>query len=374
MSLRDFSDTKNRREYIEKKTKHTLSGLGEALIDTKDIHCENLIGAISIPLGVAGPITIKNQHSKSTTSHYIPLATTEGALVASVNRGCKVIRECGGVSVFVERIGTTRGPVLQTSSIKQAVTVIDWMKDNLDQLQNIASSTSNHLKLRSFDFDRIGKTIYIRFVFDTDQAMGMNMVTIATDKLISYITQNQHATCLGVAGNYDTDKKTSWLNIIRGRGKKLSADISIPSETLSSILHVQPFEIEQLVKYKCWGGSIISGSTGFNAHFANIVGAFFLATGQDAGHIAEGSLGATSADVQPDGSLYFAVDLPDIMLGVVGGGTKLKTQTEARSITQTTNVDELAGVLAGAVLAGELSLLASIATQTLSSSHKKLGR
>jgi len=152
------------------------------------------------------------------------------------------------------------------------------------------------------------------------------------------------------------------------------ADVIIPPDVVATHLHVSPNGIEKRVVQKCWGGSIMSGSLGFNSHFANIVAAFFAATGQDLAHIAEGSLGVTSAEVLENGDLYFSVFLPDILVGMVGGGTQLKTQTEATSITKAQTSGELAEVLGAAVLAGELSLIASIADKTLAKAHITLGR
>ena len=373
MGIRVHKNSQDRRSYIEDICGTSLSEIGNALMDTEEsVHCENLVGALSIPLGVAGPLRINGEKISKDT--YIPLATTEGALVASVSRGAKTVTEAGGVAVATEYVGVTRGPVFEVAHIKEGRKVIAWIKDHHADLAKVAASTSGHLKLLSIDSSLNGTHIYLRISYDTNQAMGMNMATIATAHMASYIEKHTTARLLAVAGNYDTDKKPSWINFIKGRGYKVWADVTIPRELVESHLHSSPEKIAHVVKQKCWGGSLMSGSMGFNAHFANIVAAFYLATGQDCAHVVEGSLGVTSAEVNKDGSLYFSIYAPSILLGVIGGGTNLKTQSQARSITQTQTSEELAEVLAGAILAGELSLIASIAQNTLARSHQTLGR
>lgn len=219
-----------------------------------------------------------------------------------------------------------------------------------------------------------GTEVYVRFYYDTDDAMGMNMVTIATDKIVQLIEKECNVQCIAVAGNYDIDKKPAWLNSIAGRGTRGWAEVTMDPATVASILKTTAQKIVEVVRSKCWGGSIMAGSLGFNAHYANIVAAFYAATGQDLAHVVEGSLGVTSARVLENGDLYFAISMPAIMLGTVGGGTKLKTQTEARSLTKAKTAIELAEVLLGAVLAGELSLIASIAEHSLARAHTSLGR
>ncbi len=373
MNLRKAQNVDERRKMIESMSNILLSHIGEVLVDdVKQIHCENLVGAVSLPLGVAGPLKLKGQHHERDV--LIPLATTEGALVASVSRGCKIISLAGGAVAQTEYIGPTRGPVFETKGIRESQAFIAFIRKHQDQLASCAEQTSSHLKLKEIETRRNGKYVYTRLIFDTDEAMGMNMVTIASDAVVSFLERHTEASCIAVAGNYDVDKKPAWLNFIKGRGRSCQAEVIIPQQLLKEHLKVSSRDLFKTVIAKCWGGSMMAGAMGYNAHFANIVAAFYAATGQDIAHVVEGSLGITSADVCENGDLYFSVYLPDIMLGTVGGGTKLKTQSEARSITGARNTEELAEVLTGAVLAGELSLLASITERTLGKAHKKLGR
>ncbi len=372
--LHDFDSSESRRRYLEETLQVNLTAIAHAFGEAeKDVHCENLIGATNLPLGVAGPVKVYGQHFQGQT--FVPLATTEGALVASVSRGCKAVAQAGGANVKVETVGVTRGPVFFVGSIEKGFEFKSWIGQNFDSLKTTAESTSSHLKFLGADVRLVGQYALVRFQFDTDQAMGMNMATISSQKLADLIEDKfEEVKCLAVAGNYDIDKKPAWLNFIQGRGRQVWAEAIIPTDVLDKTLKTTAQELFDVWLSKCMLGSAMSGSLGFNAHYANIVAAFFVATGQDLAQVVEGSLGITTAKVLDNGSLYFSVYLPSIMLATVGGGTKLPSQKAAQSITKAKNSEELAEVLGAVILAGELSLLASISQGTLASSHQKLGR
>lgn len=374
-NIRLISGGKKKRAYLEKVLKIKLENIGSHSFSENEVagrNIENLIGAVSIPLGIAGPINLKSGSKKS--SHYIPLATTEGALVASVSRGIKAINLSGGADVYTQKVGTTRGPVFKTRNIAHAKEVEKFLEKNFSNLAKTASKTSSHLKLTKYLTQTIGKNLYIRFSFDTSDAMGMNMATIATDSLAKIIEAKTKAVCISIAGNFDIDKKPAYLNFVLGRGIRAWAEVTIKENIVKEILKITPKKLADTVYRKCQIGSIASGSLGANAHHANIVAAIFLATGQDIAHIVEGSIGTTTAETDKDGNLYFSVYLPALMIGTVGGGTHIPSQNEAIKIMQVKNPQELAEVVAGAVLAGELSLLASQTEGTLSKAHQKLGR
>ncbi len=362
------------REFLEKSLKIRLENIKRAFIDDeKDIHCENLIGETTLPLGAAGPIKIRNPKSEI-RNFFIPLATTEGALVASVNRGCKAISQSGGVKVFIERIGTTRGPVYLTENLEKGFWFVSWLEKNKLKIKKEAEKTSSHLKFLRLEGKVIGCYTYVRFYFDTAEAMGMNMVTIAVDAINQLIEKETKIKCLSLSGNFCIDKKPAWINFIEGRGFSGWGEVILKKEVVKKILKATSKEIFEVWLSKSMIGSAISGSLGFNAHFANIIAAFFAATGQDLAHIVEGSLGMTVVKPLINEDLYSFIYLPSIMLGVVGGGTKLKTKKEALSIIGAKSSEELAEVLVGAVLAGEISLLASLAEGSLAKAHQKLGR
>lgn len=384
MNLRDYTNHFQRNKAIAQETNTALESIKTAFIDdTENVHCENLIGAITIPVGVAGPLHIKGDAVQKPV--YIPLATTEGALIASVARGCKAITESGGTTVHVCKVGTSRGPVFYTGSLQKSIELYKWIKENQKLLAEVAESTSSHLKYKKVELKKLADHVFARFSFDTSDAMGMNMVTIATQKIVEIIEQKTGIPPLSVAGNFDIDKKPSWMNFHLGRGYRGWAEVIVPATVTQTVLKTTAQNMFDVWLGKCMYGSALSGSLGYNSHFANIVAAFYAATGQDLAHVVEGSHGMTTARVLEDGDFYYSVYMPAIMLGTVGGGTKLKTQIEARSIIQNRKSKitdkkreltsaELAEVLVGAVLAGELSLLASLSQGSLAKAHKSLGR
>lgn len=370
-SLRDFPSSKKRREFLQKKLNIKLDytekfSFTEDQVSGRNI--ENLIGATQIPMGVAGPLLINGKN------FFIPLATTEGALVASVSRGCKAVTEAGGAYVEVETVGITRGPVFKTKGIEHGLKIKMWIEKNFNLIAQIAQKTSSHLRLLKIDPAIVGRNIFLRFYFDTQDAMGMNMATIATQEIAKLIEQKTQARCISLAGNFDIDKKSAWLNFISGRGKKVWAEVVLPKKVVGETLKTTPEKVVELVKTKNYLGSILAGAIGFNAHFANIIAAIFIATGQDPAHVVEGSLGVTTAEVLKNGDLYFSIYLPALVAGTVGGGTHLPTQQEALRIMNARDVLEYSKITGAAILAGELSLISSLAEGSLAKAHQKLGR
>jgi hydroxymethylglutaryl-CoA reductase (NADPH) len=388
MSLAQCTNRRERLSYLQNKTGNVLSSVDAAFIDDETApHCENMIGAVAIPVGVAGPIKIQKSRVKSQElegqngkehdtggEYYVPLATTEGALVASVNRGSKVSREVGGFSVHINKKGATRGPVFKTARLSQSHQLVSFVQSNQKELKEAAEASSAHLHLLEITPKVVGSYVFLRCAYDTDKAMGMNMVTIASQQIADYIEQHTDARCLAVAGNYDLDKKPAWLNMIEGRGFEVWAETHIKPDVVDRLLKTSAERLYDVWLGKCMVGSAVSGSLGYNAHFANVIAAFYAATGQDIAHTVEGSIGMTTCSITQSGDLTVSIYLPSVMLGVIGGGTKLKTQTEARSLTGADTSEQLAEVVGAAVLAGELSLLASLAEQSLARSHKTLGR
>ncbi len=375
MSLRRIKDYKKRADFVAEETAADLDQIKKAggLLKGEQVHCENLIGATLLPMGVAGPLPLKELDSGRCWSAYIPLATTEGALVASVNRGCKAISQAGGAEVLVKRVGVTRAPVFEIKDLAEAEKLRNYLKRNLEKLKKLAASTSAHLRLLRYDFFLHPPFCYLRFYFDSDQAMGMNMATIATQKLIDFIQKNTGVECVAVSGNFCVDKKPSFLNFLLGRGFRVWATAEIPRQICRKVLKTDPERIYRVYLGKNLAGSAFSGSMGFNAHFANIAAAFFAATGQDLAHTVEASLGESSVQIR-ERTLFFSVHLPAVMMGMVGGGTKLKIKKQAIKITKAESSEELSAVFAAAVLAGEISLLSSLAQGSLATAHSKLGR
>lgn len=376
VSLRDFKDAQDRRKFLEQQLNMTLDNISNFSFPEDAAvgrNIENLIGATQIPLGVAGPLKLRTTNNKQRT-YYIPLATTEGALVASVSRGCKAVTKSGGATVFVEDVGITRGPVFKTKNLGESMKLKKWIDDHFADLAKVTKQTSRHLNLKKVGCRLVGRNLFARFYFDSEDAMGMNMATFATEEAANLIEKKTKTECVSIAGNFCVDKKPAWLNFISGRGKRVWAEVVLPKTVLEEVLKITPSMLADLVYRKCLLGSVMSGSLGFNAHFANMIAAIFASTGQDLAHVVEGSLGVTTAEVLKNGDLYFSIYLPSLIVGTVGGGTHLPTQKEALAIMKTSGVLEYAKVVGGAVLAGELSLLGSLAEGSLASAHKKLGR
>lgn len=350
-----------------------ISGFNFAEDQVIGRNIENLIGAIQIPLGVAGPIRVKGQ-GVSVKDYYIPCATTEGALVASVSRGCKAVTASGGATVYVENVGITRGPVFKTKDLGQAMKAEIWIEKHFKELAKTAQSSSSHLKLLKADYRVVGRNLFVRFYFDTQEAMGMNMATFATEEAVSLIEKKTGAECVSISGNFCVDKKPAWLNFISGRGKKIWAEAILSQKIIKDVLKTTPKKVVEVVERKCHLGSMMSGSLGFNGHYANIIAAIFAATGQDLAHVVEGSMGITTAEVLDNDDLYFSIYLPALIVGTVGGGTNLPTQQEALKLMNIRGVLEYSMVVGGAILAGELSLLASLSEGSLAKAHRKLGR
>ncbi|WP_299333615.1 hydroxymethylglutaryl-CoA reductase (NADPH) [Haloplanus sp.] len=347
--------------------------------DRADANIENMIGTAQVPMGVVGPVTV---HGGAVDGErYLPMATTEGALVASVNRGCSVIDAAGGATARVTKSGMTRAPVFRVTDVAEAEALAGWVRDNEDRLREAAEATTNHGKLDDVTAYVVGDSVFIRFRFDTKDAMGMNMVTIATRAAAEVVETETPAALVALSGNLCSDKKPAAINAVEGRGRSVTADVSIPREVVEEHLHTTPEAVAEVNTRKNLVGSAKAGSLGFNAHVANVVAATFLATGQDAAQVVEGSNAITTAETR-GGDLYVSVSLASLEVGTVGGGTKLPTQAEAIDLLGVagggdppgSNADALAECVAAGALAGELSLLAALGSRHLSSAHESLGR
>jgi hydroxymethylglutaryl-CoA reductase (NADPH) len=265
-------------------------------------------------------------------------------------------------------------------SLADSQKLYDFLDTHFADLKRISEKTSRHLTLKKVTSLGAGKYRYVRFVYDTQDAMGLNMVTIATDAAAAYITKETGFACVALSGNYCTDKKPSWQNFVENRGHKAWAEITIPAAVLQSTLKTTAKAAYETWLAKCMIGSVMSGSMSYNAQFANVLAAIFIATGQDPAHIAECSIGITTADIVNENDLYVSVYLPDLMVGTVGGGTTLATQSEALSIVGVAggndgkNAIRFSQIIAGAVLAGEISLLSSLEQGSLARAHQRLAR
>ncbi|MDH3253756.1 MAG: hydroxymethylglutaryl-CoA reductase [Acidobacteriota bacterium] len=375
-----------RRQALEQIMGVKLTALGSYSLDAERAaarHCENFIGAAQVPVGITGPLRIRGRWVSEEEDIFVPLATTEGALIASTNRGCRAIRDAGGAVVRVEDVGVTRAPVFRTSGIEDTSRFLDWVVDNESEIRRVMEETSSYLRLIDIRPQVFGTSIYLRFRFSSGDAMGMNMATVACDRAVhGLIEPATGVPCVALSGNFCVDKKPSAVNFLEGRGKRVHAEVVLEKRILEDCLKTTASELVEVQYRKNLLGSIAAGSMGFNAHFANVLAAFFIATGQDVAQVAEGSMGVTCVEPRGEGGVIASVFLPDLPLGAVGGGTALDTQQEALALLGVHRPTErsggaamrLAEILGATVLAGELSLLAAFTSGDLASAHERLGR
>ncbi len=373
-----------RRLFLERKYNVRLTSIASTVIDFVGVvghNIENPIGAVQVPVGVVGPLLIHGDYAKG--EFYVPMATTEGALVAGVNRGVKAVTQSGGARAKVLYDGMTRAPVIWTPGVAEAQALAAWIRGNLDKLREQVKLVTRHGELKDVQVFIVGNLLWPRFVFTTGDAMGMNMATIASDLLCKFIDESYSGDhrCLSVSGNLCSDKKPSAINRLLGRGKYVVAEAVIKGEALRSVMRTTPEDVDYVNKAKNLLGNAVAGSPSFNGHAANVIAAIFIATGQDVAQVVESSMAYTWTEVRGR-DLYISVTLPSLEVGTVGGGTWLPTQREALELMGVAgggnppgvNSLKFAEIVASAVLAGELNLLASQVTGELAKSHLRLGR
>jgi len=370
------ADVEDRRNAAEEYTGTKLETISNYGFDPElaSTNIENMIGTVQIPLGYAGPVKIDGDNASG--EFLIPLATTEGALVASISRGMSAMNAAGGVKATVVSDFMTRAPVLKIDGIQHGKEVMAWIEAHLDEIDATVARTTSHGKLVGIDSYPDGRNLYLRFKYDTGDAMGMNMATIATEAVCRLIEESTGAAMVSVSGNMCSDKKPASINMINGRGKVVLAECTIPKEIVESKLHTTAKAIADTNYRKNLVGSSMAGAIGANAHAANMVAAIYIATGQDPAQVVGGSMTLTTCE-DIDSDLYICVRMPTVEVGTVGGGTKLPCQSEALNMIGCLGqgkAKKLAEIVAATVLAGELSTLAAQSAGELGKAHKALGR
>jgi len=341
--------------------------------------CENVIGTVQIPVGVAGPILVDGQE------YFLPMATTEGALVASTTRGCKAITSSGGCTTTLLRDGMSRGPVLSASSAVECAEIAAWIEKHIDEVKAAFNSTSNYARLQSVKPTVVGRNLFLRFTATTGDGMGMNMVGKGTDKaLVFLLGKFPSLKVVALSGNVCTDKKPSALIRIEGRGKYVIAEPVLSRNVVKSVLKTTPEAMVEVNISKNLVGSAVAGSIGGNnAHASNVVTAMFLATGQDPAQNVESSNCMTLMELTAEGDLYVSVSMPSLEVGTIGGGTTLSPQSASLRLLGVKGSDpaepgknarQLARLVSSGVLAGEISLVAALSSGHLISAHMHLNR
>lgn len=337
-------------------------------------NCENWIGSVVLPVGVVGPLGMIFEGQ--TSCHYLPLATTEGALVASVSRGSKAVCHAGGARVMVKKMGMSRAPVFACTSGEAAFELAKFIDENVDELKRLSEGTSGHLKYLAHQSWVRGKHLYVRFVFDTDEAMGMNMVTIASQAISDWLEEKfPDIKLIALSSNACSDKKDNFINVVLGRGYWSQAEVWLSPEVIKNVLKTTPQKLVTTHLQKNLIGSNVAGSLSQNAQVANVLAGIFLATGQDPAHVVEGSKAFLFAN-EESGGVYVSLTLPNLNLGTIGGGTCLPAQKAARELLGMGELKtkELVALTAVACLAGEISLLAALSEKSLAQAHQSLAR
>ncbi|XP_049383246.1 3-hydroxy-3-methylglutaryl-coenzyme A reductase 1 [Solanum stenotomum] len=374
-----------RKEALQRITGKSLEGLPLEGFDYESILgqcCEMPVGYVQIPVGIVGPLLLDGRE------YSVPMATTEGCLVASTNRGCKAIFVSGGADSVLLRDGMTRAPVVRFSTAKRAAELKFFVEDplNFETLSLMFNKSSRFARLQGIQCALAGKNLYMRFSCSTGDAMGMNMVSKGVQNVLDYLqSEYPDMDVIGISGNFCSDKKPAAVNWIEGRGKSVVCEAIIKEEVVKKVLKTEVAALVELNMLKNLTGSAMAGALGgFNAHASNIVSAVYLATGQDPAQNVESSHCITMMEAVNDGKdLHVSVTMPSIEVGTVGGGTQLASQSACLNLLGVkganrdapgSNARLLATIVAGSVLAGELSLMSAISAGQLVKSHMKYNR
>ncbi len=337
---------------------------------------ENLLGFVRIPVGVAGPLRVHGLHAAG--DYFIPLATSEAALVASYSRGCQALTQAGGCSCALLSESVSRCPAFIFRNLAEVGKCVVWVQTHLAELKEAAEATTRYGKLLGVRYTVEGNHLYLLCEYSTGDASGQNMVTIATEALCRHLVQHLPVPPQRwfVEANMSGDKKASMQAFLGVRGRKVSAEVTLPPAVVQRRLRTTPAAMAEYWQVSALGG-VMSGTIGVQGHFANGLAALFLATGQDVACVAEAAVGITRMEVLPDGSLYAAVTLPNLLLGTVGGGTRLPSLQAGLALLGLAGPGHAAAfaeVTAGLCLAGEISIIAALSAGHFTAAHRKLAR
>jgi hydroxymethylglutaryl-CoA reductase (NADPH) len=376
----DAQSVEKRRSFIEERTGNKLNYLRKdnefPSPDNYRGNIENYIGMTCVPTGIIGPLHIKGTEAKG--DFYVPLATSEGALIASYHRGAKATRLSGGISCVCLTEGVQRTPLFRFNNLSEVGSFLRWILDNIDIFKKIVHENSKHAILEDVRINIEGNQVLLIFEYTTGDASGQNMVTFCTEAVCKFII---HHTPIKpkywfIESNYSGDKKATAVSFTNVRGKKVTAEVVVKRDVAKKILFAEPQEIWQY-----WESSSVAAvqsvSIGMQGHFANGLTAIFMACGQDVACISEAYVGITRMEVTENNDLYVTVTLPSLMVGTVGGGTELPTQKECLQLIGCRGkgkARKFAEICAATVLAGELSIAAAIASGNFSKAHKIFGR
>lgn len=336
---------------------------------------ENFIGVAQVPMGLAGPLLVDGEHAQG--EFYVPMATTEGTLVASYNRGMKLCRAAGGITTTVVDDRMQRAPVFTFDSARQARDFAAWLDEHFAEIKAAAETTTSSGRLLEIQRFPVSKLLYTRFNYSTGDAAGQNLTGKATFAACAWIKQNYPGELhFLLEGQFATDKKTSVVNMLHTRGKRVVAEITLPAAVVEEQMHV-PTDKLYNARMKGQLGSIMSVTNNNGNHSANGITAMFIATGQDVANVAESSALYGYSELLPNGDFYASITIPALIVATYGGGTGLATQRECLEMLGcygAGKVNKLAEIVAATVLAGEMSLGAAVVAEEWVQAHDDLGR
>jgi len=367
----------SRRRFLRRQTGADLAHVGQYSFDPSCLagNVEHFTGVAQVPIGVAGPLRIDGEHAQG--EFYIPLAATEGTLVASYNRGMRLLTESGGVRTTVVDDSMQRAPAFVLDDAREARTFGRWIDDHFDRIKEVAESTTQSGKLRDIRQYSVGPLRYLRFNYTTGDAAGQNMTGKATSAACDWIERNYPGQLRYLlSGNIDTDKKHSRINMLEGRGKRVVAEATINRDVLRRLMGVDT-ETLFWARQIQMAGSFLVGSANNGAQAANGLAAIFIATGQDVANVAESHAGVSYTQLLDNGDYYWSMTLTSLIVATVGGGTGLATQRECLEMLGcwgSGHVNKLAEICGAVVLAGETSLNSAVLRGDWVSSHERLGR
>lgn len=372
----DPEDVRRRREWLEQKLNVRLPMVGAGAIPTLEMrgNVENPIGAVQMPLGVAGPLLINGMHADGT--FYVPLATTEGALVRSYERGMALLTRAGGVTTRVFADGNVVAPSFLFESVADAHRFVAELPDAVDALRAEAQATTRHGRLERVEPHAVGRTVIVSFYFHTADAQGMNMIVKATERACRWLVDHGRAPRFQIFSGFSSEKRASGFLLSGLKGKKVVAGARIPADMLFAYMRITPKGIAEVWHHTVIG-HLQANAIGFNAHYANGLTALFIACGQDVANVANAAVGITDYEVTDDGDLYASVTLPSLTVATVGGGTGLGTSRECLDLLGCRGAQraaKLAEIVAATLLAGEISMAAAIGTGEFVSAHEEYGR
>jgi hydroxymethylglutaryl-CoA reductase (NADPH) len=367
---------KQRRSWIEQKTRCDLMHVGAHSIPSEEMrgNIENPIGAAQMPLGVAGPLRVNGVHARG--AFYVPLATTEGALVRSYERGMAALTRAGGVTTRVHADENCVAPVFCFDNVGDAYDFAQSLQADFETIRAEAESTTAHGKLKRLECQAVGREVIVSFCYFTADAQGMNMIVKATQQVCKWIMDHSRARRFYIFSGFSSEKRASGSLLAGGKGKKVTAGALLPKEIAKSYLHTTPARLIDMWHHTVLG-HMQANAIGYNGHYANGLAAIFIACGQDVANIANSAVGITNFEVTEDGDLYASVTLPSLTVATVGGGTGLGTSRECLEMLGCAGsgcAAKFAEIVAATILAGELSMGSAIASDEFVQAHETFGR